>query len=237
MSVGGRIREEPFRVASDDDAFSISFSLSRPGSAGSTGRLCRLPLFTGVRCYQESRLCPYLQEVNLHSVRRVGTFLPPDLKATSEEQHLPLISAQQERAFDDHFARFLQMWKSQVNWALWLGASGSHENGAGVVISCRGWRLQGISFPPFFFSNLFQERNADLLYTHICYLKLGPCRTCSSRGARGSSKSVLGPKFSVLSSKSIKRLRELWSSHLLDVAVVALHTQRPLMLSLSRAPL
>jgi len=29
----------------------------------------------------------------------VGTFLTPDFKATSEEQHLPLTSAQQERAF------------------------------------------------------------------------------------------------------------------------------------------
>lgn len=137
-------------MASAADAFSVSFSpLSQPGSAGSTGRLCRLPVSTGVRCYQEPRLCPYLQEVNLHSVRGVGTFLAPDLKATSEEQHLPLNSAQQEQAFDDHFARFFQMWKRQVNWPLRLGASGSHENGAGDVISCRGSR--GFIFLFFFF--------------------------------------------------------------------------------------
>lgn len=90
----------------------------------------------------------------------------------------------------------------------------------------------GDLFSSLFFLSLIQDRN-HFLYTCICYLKLTPCGTHSSREAGGSPKSVLGPKFSVLSSKSIKQSEELRSSHLLDVAVVALRTHRPLMLSIA----
>lgn len=121
-------------------AFSISFSLlSQPGSSGSTGRLGQLPVFTSPGdAIKESRLCLYLQEVNPHSVQRVGTFLSPKLKTTSEELPQCLLSSMHRHLMTTSMD--FQMWEREVNLPLWLVPSSSQENRAGDEIFGRGSR-------------------------------------------------------------------------------------------------